>query len=299
MSNFPISGSSERAATALGGSEALPLSVLTSYSWSGCGSTSLGKAFTVAVTCGVNSGAEDPSCEFCRPGPSSCRTCYGIATPSPGVTDPGNLHFVLRPIGSGAQAVTPALEFLRRGRRLFRASPASCPTPHSAPPIHSHPAAPLPALPKQQATPRRCLTNVPRPLKGPLYGRWLSRNLGRRLRARLRSHLGRNPYLVTRSTLGPVPLLTRPSPATSVPSSAVAQSGVGLPLGGFGVSLAIVTLVAHGAVLALLALEFEGGPLSGFVSGLAFGVVGGLAEPAPSGFSAGGRPGRPSGCRSG
>ncbi|KAJ4452517.1 hypothetical protein PAPYR_13297 [Paratrimastix pyriformis] len=93
MSNFPISGSSERAATALGGSEALPLSVLTSYSWSGCGSTSLGKAFTVAVTCGVNSGAEDPSCEFCRPGPSSCRTCYGIATPVSGRDRSGQSPF--------------------------------------------------------------------------------------------------------------------------------------------------------------------------------------------------------------
>ncbi|KAJ4455238.1 hypothetical protein PAPYR_9826 [Paratrimastix pyriformis] len=93
MSNFPISGSSERAATALGGSEALPLSVLTSYSWSGCGCASLGKAFTVAVACGVNSGAEESFCggpEFyavkCRPGPSSYvlrnRHSRGDARPS-------------------------------------------------------------------------------------------------------------------------------------------------------------------------------------------------------------------------
>ncbi|KAJ4452725.1 hypothetical protein PAPYR_11913 [Paratrimastix pyriformis] len=120
MSNFPISGSSERAATALGGSEALPLSVLTSYSWSGCGSTSLGKAFTVAVTCGVNSGAEDPPVSSAGQDLVPVVRVTESPLPSPGVTDPGNLHFVLRPIGSGAQAVTPALEFLRRGRRLFR-----------------------------------------------------------------------------------------------------------------------------------------------------------------------------------
>ncbi|KAJ4452719.1 hypothetical protein PAPYR_13042 [Paratrimastix pyriformis] len=100
MSNFPISGSSERAATALGGSEALPLSVLTSYSWSGCGCASLGKAFTVAVACGVNSGAEESFCggpEFyavkCRPGPSPGRTCYGIATPVSGCYRSGQSPF--------------------------------------------------------------------------------------------------------------------------------------------------------------------------------------------------------------
>ncbi|KAJ4453664.1 hypothetical protein PAPYR_11816 [Paratrimastix pyriformis] len=100
MSNFPISGSSERAATALGGSEALPLSVLTSYSWSGCGCASLGKAFTVAVACGVNSGAEESFCggpEFyavkCRPGPSPGRTCYGIATPVSGCDRSGQSPF--------------------------------------------------------------------------------------------------------------------------------------------------------------------------------------------------------------
>ncbi|KAJ4452859.1 hypothetical protein PAPYR_12850 [Paratrimastix pyriformis] len=195
MSNFPISGSSERAATALGALR--PLSVLTSYSWSGCGCASLGKAFTVAVACGVNSGAEESFCggpEFyavkCRPGPSPGRTCYGIATPVSGCYRSG-CPFCFAAHWVRAQAVRPVPlpSTLFRGPLRPAAAahfaPGSCP-PASVPwpfpgvssplgqpssdrrvPVSSascptlirprrsipDPAAPLPSLPRQQATP--------------------------------------------------------------------------------------------------------------------------------------------------
>ncbi|KAJ4457016.1 hypothetical protein PAPYR_7661 [Paratrimastix pyriformis] len=392
MSNFPISGSVRFALFPLHlcigtdlelllnvlrllSSEALPLSVLTSYSWSGCGCASLGKAFTVAVACGVNSGAEESFCggpEFyavkCRPGPSkflaSSRTCYGIATPVSGVTDPGNLHFVLRPIGSGAQAVTPALEFLRRGRRLFRGPlrrprdlfPLRCAGRPRTELGRAMLAPPASARGRSPASLRRwgsCLLTggcqlsglVPHPSFGPadpfasgrsvavasqaagdtaaVFDQRSAAREGGSVRPVAQSEPRPAPprpapipsrsesHLVTRST-GPVPpdptiarsasvLATPPSgpaprpgrrpiwpgvgvPQPPVPSSAVAQSGVGLARG-FG------SRDRH-------ARRARSGPRArrarvrraalGFVSPVAFGVVVGLAEPAPSG-SAGGQ----------
>ncbi|KAJ4452845.1 hypothetical protein PAPYR_12869 [Paratrimastix pyriformis] len=211
MSNFPISGSVRFAPFPLHLCIGTDLervrlihyiapflvfrAVLLNYSWSGCGSPVSARPSPLPLPA-ESTRCRGPSCEFCRPGPSSCRTCYGIATPVSGRDRSGQSPFCFAAHwvrGSGGGALAPSFaEDAASSAVLFAARAISfaaercwalsglVPHPSFGPADPFASGRSVAGASQAAGDTAAVLDQRSAAPEGPLYGRWLSRSLGRR-----------------------------------------------------------------------------------------------------------------------